>query len=44
MCPYEAVPKLQFLEQFPWIYWKNQVFGRVFQEPAAQACSKTVRG
>ncbi|MDR2743422.1 MAG: hypothetical protein LBB98_14915 [Treponema sp.] len=20
----EAVPKLQFLEQFPWIYWKNR--------------------
>jgi hypothetical protein len=32
----EAVPKLQFLEQLPWIYWKNRVFDRDFQEPTAQ--------
>jgi hypothetical protein len=23
------------LEQLPWIYWKNRVFGRFFQEPVS---------
>jgi hypothetical protein len=28
----EAVPKIQFLEQLPWICWKYRAFGRYFQE------------
>ncbi|MDR2376483.1 MAG: hypothetical protein LBD96_08610 [Treponema sp.] len=43
---HEAVPKLQFLEQLPWFWWKNLAFAgfskSLFQNRARLAHSQLV--